>query len=110
MTTQPKDLMTLEETAGALSLHCKKLARSSVPHNVSMHRLLTSALHHLEAGRKGCECEQMIKAVSPEGCVDFPEELIFNYGDGLRISAHYPPISFCPWCGGKVSTAQEVKE
>lgn len=74
-------------------------------------RGLESALHHLEAGRKTCSCEAFREAQGP--CTDNE-----GYGELLRIwdgtwrigSLSLPPISFCPWCGGKLSSTESITQ
>lgn len=117
MTTQPKDLMTLEEAATVLKAYKKHLDDcesydSSMLSRGEKVRLaaITSALHHLEAGRNGCQCMEFNEAQQP--CTDNE-----GYGALLRVwdgewrigSLSLNPIAFCPWCGGKVPSAPEVK-
>lgn len=121
MTTQPKDLMTLEETIGGLSLWRKSfeitgshshLTDENVP---VLLNVFASALHHLEAGRRECQCDAFTKArelgtdnESWGSAVCIMEDMnhkVFRIGHGM------PAIEFCPWCGGKVpSTVQPTEE
>lgn len=126
MTTQPKELMTLEEAVDAL----RKLT-TPLQHQISalegflpdrltpkgeanlidasdQLRSITSALHHLEAGRKGCECESFQNAQAPCTNHEMFGEAVRTWDGGFIIGPELPPISFCPWCGGKPPTAQEV--
>lgn len=105
MTTEPKDLMTLEETISQLRHRLKNTNLSP-----EARELCESTIHHVEAGRNGCQCMEFNEAQQP--CTDNE-----GYGALLRVwdgewrigSLSLNPIAFCPWCGGKVTTAPEVK-
>jgi hypothetical protein len=100
MTTpkQPEPaVMTLEETMAGLSLRHRLLSRASTRANVSVAKLMAAALHHLEAGKRECSCESMKEAIC-EGSG------VWNQSGLLKVGLGLPPITFCPWCGGKLST------
>ena len=69
MTTQPKDLMTLEETAGKLKAWQFELARASRGESMwgsvyfeALSEHLGQALHHLEMERKDAERYRKLRA------------------------------------------------
>lgn len=124
-TTQPKDLMTLETTStmlhGLLSRIYGEMEQLQMREDFSEEseetqdcrgrmKAITSALHHLEAERKECQCDSFRNAQVP--CTDHEMfgEAVRTWDGGFIIGPELPHISFCPWCGGKVPTAQETSK